>query len=105
MQDKLHGIVPDIAREIEQNYENIIEEFNNHIKTCNDNLIAFAENAKNRIKSNAYIAEKALDQVHRKAKMVADSYWKKLMLHALFTGFIASIIAFAVCYMMIKFLP
>lgn len=105
MQDKLQAVVPDIAREIEKNYENIIGDFNNHIKTCNDNLIAFSENAKNRIKTSAETAEAALDQVQKRAKIVADSYWKKLMLHSLFTGFIASIMAFAVSYMMIEYAP
>ena len=105
MEDSLRSIIPDIAREIEKNYENIIGDFNNHIKTCNDNLIAFSENAKNRIKTSAETAEAALDQVQKKAKIVADSYWKKLMVHVLLTSIIASITAFAVSYMMIEYVP
>ena len=109
MEDSLRSIIPDISREIEKNYENIIQNFNQHIKTCNDNLIAFAENTKNRIKNTADIAENALDQVHTKSKFVVNSYWKKLLLklllHVALTATIASAMAFVVVHLMIEKIP
>lgn len=105
VKESLRAIVPDIAKEIDNIHKDILNNFNENIKICNDNLHTLSGNSLTQIEKTAVTAESSMDRLILKAKELSGNHLKKTFTNIVTIVVISTLISIASSYLIVTKLP
>lgn len=102
MEERLNLIAPEIAQSIQKLHNDLLEQFNQNIQTCNENLYRLSDNCTKSIEANASVAGDALNELIAKSAILTDHGTKARITNIAITTTISIMMSLIVSYVIVK---